>query len=586
MSKPDRKAIELRIQQARTRGEQKRLGAWLDEQDDVTRKMVWDIARERGEDLPVEAMEWPGKRLVRRARARQVSARERKNPIRVDEAFDCVVCGMSVPLGGARVRDHCPSCLHSLHVDRVPGDRASECRGVLVPVGLEMVGGEAVVRYLCDRCGHTHRCRSHEDDSQEALQVLGAMDDTQRSLRLQAVGLPGRVEKFCNDNALLEGRLAVAVSGGVDSMTLLHVLVALGHRPLVLSVDHGLRSEAKQEFAAVEREAEQLGLPFQGCVLAVEPGADLARRARDARYGFFDTVEVDTVAIGHHRDDQLETVMDRFIRGGSSGGLSGIPVRRGRYVRPLIRESRAHIEAWAQMKGIQHFEDPSNRKGTRGRIRHELLPLIKDLRQGASQSILRSAEKLREDDEYLMGEAHALLEADGLLLAAYDAAPKPIRRRAVLALIKRARGHADGVASIHLDQVERLSRDGQWNPLPGGFRLVRGDRFLMCLPAPPEPCSMAEGTWGLWTIRSSAELTVRPIQKGEEGGDVGLRERLRQAGVCVALRDYYPVIEGQYRRWLPGVWLEASEESQGVRVQCECRHFATILTGDPQSAEL
>jgi len=97
---------------------------------------------------------------------------------------------------------------------------------------------------------------------------------------------------------------------------------------------------------------------------------------------------------------------------------------------------------------------------------------------------------------------------------------------------------------------------------------------------------MAEGTWGLWTIRSSSELTVRPIQKGEEGGDVGLRERLRQAGVCVALRDYYPVIEGQYRRWLPGVWLEASEESQGVRVQCECRHFATILTGDPQSAEL
>ena len=586
MSQPDRKAIDLRIQQARTRGEQKRLGAWLDQQDEATRKIVWEIACERGEDLPIEALDWPGKRLVRRARARQSDARERKNPIRVDETFDCAVCGVFVSLGGARVRDHCPSCLHSLHVDRVPGDRASGCHGVLVPVGMEMLGGEAVIHYRCERCEHPHRCRSHEDDSQEALQLLGAMDEAQRSLRLQALGMPKRVAAYCLEHELLEGRLAVAVSGGVDSMTLLHLLVELGHRPLVLSVDHGLREAAAQEYAAVECEAEKLGLEFQGCVLSLEDGADLARRAREARYRFFEQGDVDTVALAHHRDDQLETVVDRFIRGGSSGGLSGIPVRRGRYVRPLLTEARAQIEAWASMKGIQHFEDPSNRKGTRGRIRHELLPLIKDLRQGASQSILRSADKLREDDDYLTGEAQCLLRDEGLLLVEWDEAPGPIRRRAVLELIKRTRGHAEGVAAVHLDQVSRLSRDGQWTPLPGGFRVARGDRYLMCLPQPPVTGSMTGGTWGVWKIHSSEEVTVRSIRRGEEGGGVGLRERLRQAGICVALRDYYPVIEGPSRRWIPGVWLEESEESYGIRVQCECLHFATILTGDPQSAEL
>ncbi|MCP4804884.1 MAG: RNHCP domain-containing protein [Proteobacteria bacterium] len=121
-------------------------------------------ARARGVELPDEAVEWPAKRLLRRALGRGAASQVRSNPVRIDESFTCVHCGHDVPLGGARVRDHCPVCLRSRHVDVVPGDRAADCGGILDPVRLDKQGESWVIAYACRACGHPHRCRAHPDD--------------------------------------------------------------------------------------------------------------------------------------------------------------------------------------------------------------------------------------------------------------------------------------------------------------------------------------------------------------------------------------------------------------------------------------
>ncbi len=141
------------VEQARTRSACKRLGAKLDA-DPRLKTALLHWARARGVDLPDDAVRWPGKRLLRRARGREQAARIRRNPIARDEAFRCVACGRDVPPHGRSARDHCPYCLTGLHVDRLtPGDRASSCGGQLRPTGVERRGGRWMIAYTCARCG-------------------------------------------------------------------------------------------------------------------------------------------------------------------------------------------------------------------------------------------------------------------------------------------------------------------------------------------------------------------------------------------------------------------------------------------------
>jgi transcription elongation factor Elf1 len=106
-----------------------------------------------------------GKRLVKALLSRTGEAQVRLNPIHRDEAFNCLSCGEAVQAGGAQVRDHCPHCLHGLHVDCVPGDRAADCGGDLSPISFGIEGRAGVViTYGCGRCRHQFRVRAHPDD--------------------------------------------------------------------------------------------------------------------------------------------------------------------------------------------------------------------------------------------------------------------------------------------------------------------------------------------------------------------------------------------------------------------------------------
>ena len=178
----------------------------------------------------------------------------------------------------------------------------------------------------------------------------------------------------------------VAVSGGADSVGLLHGLLSLttelSLRLHVVHVDHGLRPDSEDDAAFVTRLAAQLGVPADVVRVSVPAGSSLEAAARAARYEALDArarrLGAERIAVGHTADDQAETVLMRMLAGAGVRGLAGIPPLRGRIMRPLIETRRSQIVATLQAAGLHWIEDPSNRdpKFLRNRVRHELLPLL------------------------------------------------------------------------------------------------------------------------------------------------------------------------------------------------------------------
>jgi len=202
----------------------------------------------------------------------------------------------------------------------------------------------------------------------------------------------------------------VAVSGGPDSMALLHALwevrERLGLTSEVAGVDHGLRAEAAAELALVRERAEALGLPFAAVPVDVRGerrrgGASLQDAARRVRLGALAALAVERgaakVALGHQADDQAETVLYRIVRGTGLVGLRGIPYRRMPFVRPLLDVSRAEILRYLRRRSIPFVEDPSNAdpRYARARIRHRLLPLLAEENPRVARALVRLAEAAR-----------------------------------------------------------------------------------------------------------------------------------------------------------------------------------------------
>ena len=173
---PDLDLLRALLQEsADSRKALKRHGVWLDGEPTETRLALIRIARAQGAELPDQAQGWPGKKLIRRALDRQAQAQVRLNPRHLDQAFECLHCGAAVEAGGRPVRDHCPACLRSQHVDVVPGDRASDCQGILDPIGAQQRSGAWVIRYQCRSCGHLQNNRAHPGDDPALLAKVSAL---------------------------------------------------------------------------------------------------------------------------------------------------------------------------------------------------------------------------------------------------------------------------------------------------------------------------------------------------------------------------------------------------------------------------
>ena len=225
--------------------------------------------------------------------------------------------------------------------------------------------------------------------------------------------LPGKVQQFISKRQLMEpeSRVLVGVSGGVDSMVLLHVLEEIGYVPVAAHVNYGLRGEAAdQDEALVRSICRARGIPLHvacrdAAAHAQERNLSMQEAARNLRYAFFAELAgqegISCVAVGHHRDDQAETVLLNLFRGSGPEGLAGMAPRRrleeGRpywLVRPLLEVGRPAIEAYAQAEGVRWRTDESNAsiKYRRGALRSLILPQVEEhFGEGASSRIARTA---------------------------------------------------------------------------------------------------------------------------------------------------------------------------------------------------
>ncbi len=295
--------------------------------------------------------------------------------------------------------------------------------------------------------------------------------------------------------------VVVAVSGGTDSVVLLHCLLRLrAEWSLTLHAahfDHRLRETSQQDALFVEELASSWGLSatIESWGGEAKRARSLQAEARRARYRFLEEVASQVgatkIALGHHRDDQAETVLLHLLRGSGLRGLRGmLALREGRFIRPLLEVGREDIEGYVKAHQLSFVEDPTNQsiRYLRNRIRWKLLPLLqREYNPAMARTLARMAAFVAEDEGYLearAGEAFdALADFQGsgicMSLVSLRGLAPAIRRR----ILDRAiRSVAPGayLTAAHLGAVERLTAPGGQSAvaLPHGQKAWRSGGFL------------------------------------------------------------------------------------------------------------
>ncbi len=309
--------------------------------------------------------------------------------------------------------------------------------------------------------------------------------------------------------------MVVGVSGGPDSLCLLHVLNCLSgayHVALhVAHLNHRIRgSEADTDAAFVARLTQEWGLPctVEACdvpTLARQKKLSLEEAARRARYAFLAEVAgrvgARRIAVGHNADDQTESVLMHWLRGAGLAGLRGmlpaLPLSDYRLleeegprafvlIRPLLEVTRAEIEAYCAEHGLQPRFDLSNLDTTyyRNRLRHELIPYLESYNPGIREVVRRSARVIADDYAYLRAELDriwpqvVISESDSAIkfdLAAWRSLPTSFQRSTLREAIHRLRRSLRNINWIHVEDALVALREKQAGTqvtLPQGLMLT------------------------------------------------------------------------------------------------------------------
>lgn len=224
--------------------------------------------------------------------------------------------------------------------------------------------------------------------------------------------------------------VVAAVSGGPDSMALLHLLRQMSEekpmRIIAAHVNHRFREqESAREAELVARTAEEWGIPLETAVIDVpayikETGLNAQEAARKKRYAFFKEAAAKHGArlllLAHHADDQAETVLMRIVRGTGIGGLAGIPRRRKEdrleLIRPLLRITKKELLSYCERNGVPYATDSSNfsRKYVRNAVRLDVLPMLRKINPRVDEALVRLADLASAEDDFMTREAARLLE--------------------------------------------------------------------------------------------------------------------------------------------------------------------------------
>ena len=308
-------------------------------------------------------------------------------------------------------------------------------------------------------------------------------------------------------------RLLVAVSGGADSVALLHLLHGLADElELSLEVahlDHALRQESAGDARFVELLCHTLDVPFTLArrdvqAIARQRKGGLEEVAREVRRDFLAATaqerNCELIALGHHADDQAETFLMRLLRGAGTAGPAGMRQRDGRVVRPLLSFRHQELVAYLEAAGLAWREDESNRDPafTRNRIRHQLLPLLESFNPSIAGQLAGLCEQLRQDEEFWSEQvSRALAELgtrveDGYALRrrALTGLAPALAGRVVRAVLHEVRGDLRGLTATHIGDVLRLVDKGPSQGelhLPGAWVACRYDELMILAKMPETP---------------------------------------------------------------------------------------------------
>jgi tRNA(Ile)-lysidine synthase len=409
--------------------------------------------------------------------------------------------------------------------------------------------------------------------------------------------------------------LWVAVSGGLDSMVLLHLLRVLRHPVSVVHVDHGLRGEeSTADLQFVRDHCEELRIPFRGMKVdvagpATEQGVSTQMAARTARYEVFHGLVKEgpsKMALAHHQDDAIETLFMQMMKGMGAHGWRTIPPVSGPFIRPLMNVGREEIEAYAEEHNIQFREDPSNaeRKYLRNKIRHELLPMLEGWRPGMRRSLARSVHLFREMDHLTRGHLEQVLGRDE------EPLPRRITISAILDhgtprlalhhLLRRHGFHPDRLENILLaleegatgttfqDRGIRVTVDrdvliiDRAGEVPPSWTIVSLDDPPIGLPLEitrtvHESIDLSRGAAVAWldADRLQTPLEYRPWRAGDRMRPIGMQGSKLISDILVDARvprnekdRVYVLVSGQEIVWLAGFRVaegsQATEASQSV----------------------
>lgn len=235
------------------------------------------------------------------------------------------------------------------------------------------------------------------------------------------------VEDFIKQHQLLapDGTVLVAISGGADSVALLHLLHSLGYKVSALHCNFHLRgAESDNDQLFVEKLCQELDVKietthFNTMSYAKNNGISIEMAARDLRYSWFEeqltAQQAQAIAVGHHMDDQAETVLLNLLRGTGLRGMAGMHPRQNHIVRPLLCVSRKAIEEYLHQHRLSYVTDSSNLQHDvlRNRIRLEVMPLLTSLQPSAPQTLARAAQNVGQALPYYMNGVREAMHLAG-----------------------------------------------------------------------------------------------------------------------------------------------------------------------------
>ena len=288
--------------------------------------------------------------------------------------------------------------------------------------------------------------------------------------------------------------VVVALSGGADSMSLLYALHSLrnelGITVSAAHLNHNIRGEEAlrdQEF--VKKQCDKLGVELfcetaNVPKFAKENGQSIELAARNVRYAFLERVAGDSlVATAHTASDNLETILFNLTRGSAAKGLCGIPVKRGIFIRPMLYATRDDVESYCKENDIPYVTDSTNLCDdyARNKIRHNVIPTLKQLNLKVETSVLKTAEAIREDN-FALNNLSAEFLRDNLKdqklnLEKFNGLETAVKKRVIISFVNSVCPDVS-LEAIHISKILEISSNGGSTNIPNDLKISNNRGFL------------------------------------------------------------------------------------------------------------